>query len=140
MESIIGTWRLHTFEVESSDGSVNHPHGKDVRGLLILEQGGYMAEMITGNRRRATSAIDVNLLADAEKIAVATDVSANSGRFELQGGMLLFHIEVSLLPALIGVSQERFYRINGNRLLLWMSPVSLGERSLTAKSVWERIS
>ena len=140
METILGAWRLLSFRVHENDGRKVHPYGEDVTGLLLFEKNGYMSEICSGNRRPIVPGVDINLKTDAEKIAIAKDFSASSGRFELQEGKIIFHIEVSLLPALVGTAQERSYRLEDSRLILQAAPVWLGEKSFVANFTWERVA
>jgi hypothetical protein len=40
-DRLIGAWRLAEFSVLARDGSVTHPMGKDLEGLIICSPDGY---------------------------------------------------------------------------------------------------
>ncbi len=75
-----------------------------------------------------------------EKIAAVEGYVSYSGRFEIRGDKVVHHIEVSLFPNWIGVTQERLYEFKGDRLTLSTPLMLVGGRQLSTHVIWERAS
>jgi hypothetical protein len=43
--SLLGTWRLVSYEARDSEGRVQYPLGENVSGLLVYDSGGNMSAM-----------------------------------------------------------------------------------------------
>ena len=56
-EKFIGTWKLVSFELRSDD-QVTYPFGKDMVGLLMYNDEGYMSAAIMASKRRKFSTMD----------------------------------------------------------------------------------
>ncbi len=48
--SLVGTWKLLSYEVRYSDGSVSYPWGPDAQGFLIYSADGYMMATLCNAR------------------------------------------------------------------------------------------
>ena len=65
-QSLLGTWRLISYEARGPDGRVQSPIGEDVSGLLIYDAGGNMSAHVTRNDRPFFAARDPARATDAE--------------------------------------------------------------------------
>jgi Lipocalin-like domain len=52
---------------------------------------------------------------------------------------VLHHVELSLFPNWVGVTQERLVKLSGDRLTLSTRPLLLQGRQQTAQLLWERV-
>ncbi len=39
-EALIGSWKLDSFELQSTDGSISHPYGRELTGYLFYNADG----------------------------------------------------------------------------------------------------
>ncbi len=114
-DDLIGTWRLRDFQ-QVTDGKTSRPWGDDMEGLIVYAPDGYMSVII----RRPGS------------------VLGYSGPFEIDGEAVLHHIKLATGPELVGTTQRRKARLEGDRLTL-TSEVSLyGGPGTSANLYWQR--
>ena len=58
-DRLIGAWRLAEFSVIARDGSVTHPMGKNLEGLIIYSPDGYMSGQLMKLGRPAYASGDM---------------------------------------------------------------------------------
>ena len=134
---LVGTWRLESFELELPDGQVNHPYGEDVEGYLVYSAAGVMSAAFMGADRRDAGDGD---LSQAEGLARDDRFMAYSGPFRIEGDRVLHWVEVSSLPVWIGTVQERWFKIDGDRLTLLTTPLAVGDEAPVGRLVWHRVA
>jgi len=61
------------------------------------------------------------------------------GRYELHGETVLHHVELSLFPNWVGVTEERLVKITGDRLALSTRRLLVQGTQQTAHLLWERV-
>src|SRR5437870_12915730 len=66
--SLLGTWRLISYEARDSEGRVHYPLGENVSGLLIYDGGGNMSAHVMRNDRPLFAAKDPARGTDAELV------------------------------------------------------------------------
>src|SRR5258708_2963792 len=64
--SLLGTWRLVSFEARDSKGQLQYPLGEHVSGLLMYDAGGNMSANVMRNDRALFAANDPGRGTDAE--------------------------------------------------------------------------
>jgi hypothetical protein len=137
---LIGTWSLLSWENRNVvDGQVSYPLGKDAMGYIMYGQDGYMSVAIMRSSRAKFAAGDLLGGSTEERAQAASTYVSYCGRYEFRGGTVVHRVELSLFPNWIGVEQERFVEVRGNRLTLSTSPVLLGGVQQTAHLIWERV-
>jgi hypothetical protein len=135
---LVGTWRLVAFEFRSEDGQVSYPFGPDALGYLIYTPDGYMSvSLMTADRPRFAT-MDTRLATRAEKAAAEDTYVAYCGRYTLQGDMVVHHLELSLLPNLVGTDQVRHYRLQADQLTISTPPLLQAGRLQTSHLIWRR--
>jgi len=133
--ALFGSWQLDSFELQSSDGDIRHPYGRDLKGYLFYNADGYMSAAFM-NAERGRRGDD-----DLSKAALTSSYDqfmAYTGPFEVRGDKIVHRVEVSSLEAWIGTVQERWYKIDGNRLELLTAPLSVGSDAPVARLAWTR--
>lgn len=135
----VGTWRLVSFELRGSDGQVSYPLGQDAVGYIMYNEDGYMSvAMMSANRLKFATG-DIGAGTNEEKTAAADTYVSYSGRYAIQGGKVVHHVEVSFFPNWVGVDQERLFELDGNMLSLSTPPFLFSGRQQTAHLIWERV-
>jgi len=135
----IGTWRLVSFHTKRADGQVKYPLGRDAAGYIIYNEDGYVSVAIMNANRSKFASGDIFGGTTEEKVAAADTYISYCGRYEIQEGKVIHHIEVSFFPNWIGADQERIFEFDGERLSLSTPPFLVGGVQQTAHMVWERV-
>jgi hypothetical protein len=136
---LVGTWRLLSWKNRTLDGEVSHPLGEDASGYLAYTDDGYVLVAIMGAGRRPFVAGDLLSGSTAEKAGAAETYVSYCGRYEFHGETVLHHVELSLFPNWVGVTQERLVKLSGDRLTLSTRPLLLQGKQQTAQLLWERV-
>jgi hypothetical protein len=135
----LGTWRLLSVEIRTSDGQVSYPAGHDPVGYIMYNEQGYMSVAFMGANRAGFASGDLRGGSTAEKVAAFDSYFSYCGKYEIQGEKVLHHIEVSLFPNWIGITQERFFELSGDRLSLSTPPLLISGIQQTSHLIWQRI-
>jgi hypothetical protein len=136
-DELIGSWRLDSFELQAATGETSHPYGRELTGYLFYNQDGYMsAAFMNAERGRKGD----GELSQAAKVSSYDQFMAYSGPFECQGDKIRHFVEVSSLEAWIGTVQERWFKIDGNRLDLLTAPLAVGNDAPVGRLTWFRVS
>ncbi len=135
----IGTWRLLSYEVRSTDGQITYPWGQDALGYLIYNKDGYMmVAIMSGNRPKFASSDFIGGSVEEKTDAADTYISYG-GRYEVKGDRVIHHIEICSYPNWTGVDQERIFEFVGDRLELQSLPILYGGIQQTAHLIWQRV-
>lgn len=133
--ALTGSWRLTAFELEMPDGTKSHPYGEDLTGYLFYNDEGFMsAAFMNAERGRVPD----GELSEAAKASTYDQFMAYSGPYEVNGDKIRHFVEVSSLEVWTGTVQERWYKIDGNRLELLTQALSVGSEAPVGRLVWER--
>ena len=92
--SLEGAWVLE--ETEDADGNVD---AEPLPGLWVFTKNHYSVMLATGNKPRALP--DDENPSDAQLLEAYRSFTANSGRYEVDGGELVIHPYVSKAPNLM---------------------------------------
>ena len=136
--SLIGTWRLISWENHSANGQISYPLGQDAVGYIIYTQDGYMSVAIMRPNREEFSSGDLLGGTRVEKARAAETYVSYCGRYEFRGDVVIHYVELSLFPNWVGTEQERLVELSGNRLILSTRPLLFQRKLQTAHLFWER--
>ena len=137
-QPILGTWRLVSLEGATVDGHVSYPYGQDALGYLTYGSDGRMSAIIMSADRPRFPGNDPRGGPAAEKAAAADTFIAYCGTYTLHGGRVVHHVELSLFPNWVGGDQERFYELDGDRLVIHTGPILIDGEPRTSRLVWQR--
>lgn len=136
-EALIGSWKLDSFELQSAAGEISHPYGRELTGYLFYNEDGYMsAAFMNAGRGR----IGDGELSRAGKVSNYDQFMAYTGPFEVNGDKVTHSVEVSSLEAFVGSIQERWFKIDGDRLDLLTAPLAVGSDAPVGRLVWHRVT
>ncbi len=137
----VGVWRLEAIRDRYQDGRVEeHPDfGPEPEGLLIYTDSGYVSVQFM--RRDRTAWRDADAPTDAERAEAARGYGAYAGRFEVneQAGIIRHHVETALIPDRVGITLERAFALDGDRLTLSPSGFTSGGVIVERSLVWRRV-
>src|SRR6266850_4867206 len=139
--SLVGSWRLISFEERTTDGGGVIPvWGPSPAGRLTYDSGGRMSVQLM-NPRRPTFASPDRLGGTVDEVREAYQgYLAYYGTYsvDLTAGAVIHHVEGALYPNDIGTDLRRSFQLNGRRLRLSTTPILRGGRTSTFDLNWER--
>jgi hypothetical protein len=138
VQRFIGAWRLVSVETRDENGELYRRGSRT--GYIIYSEGGYVLVSFMKEGRPEFSSGDIRGGTVEEKLAAFNGYVSYGGRFEVKGDMVVHHIEVSLFPNWVGVSQERLYEFDGDRLTLSTPLMLTGGKQLSTHVIWEHAS
>jgi hypothetical protein len=138
----VGAWRLVSYSAVTSGGATIYPMGPNAHGRILYEPGGRMAVQIGDPDRAAFAVSDPHAAADAEVRAAFHGYLAYYGTYTVDAGrgVVVHHLEMSLLPNWIGVDQVRYFDLQGERLTLRTPPMVIGGIERVSRLVWEKLT
>jgi hypothetical protein len=116
-EKLCGAWSLVSWRIEYDNGRpANEPFGADPVGLLLYDRSGWMSATMCTQRRSPFSAGSAAAASVASKARALDEYLAYSGRWRLEGRVIVHEVTCSLNPVLIGTEQRREAQLAGDRL------------------------
>jgi hypothetical protein len=137
--SLVGTWRLVSFEAQDAEGAISYPFGREADGFITYTNDGRMAVHFGAADRARLADGDWVAGADAEIAAAARVYFAYCGTYEVHGDTVVHRIESSLMPNWVGGEQTRHVARNGGTITLTTPPTLVGGRSQVGTLVWRRV-
>jgi hypothetical protein len=109
-QSIIGTWRLVSFDAEDQVTGERWPtFGKAPKGRLMLMPDGYMMVILTAEGRQPANT-------DADRAKAFKSMFAYSGKYTFEGESFVTDVDVASLTEWTGAQQVRTCRFVGSKL------------------------
>jgi len=134
---LVGSWRLVSVETRDENGELVRRGERT--GYLLYSLDGYMSVSFMKEGRPRFKSGDIRGGTTEEKIVAVNGYVSYAGRYTVQDDTVVHHIEVSLFPNWVGVSQERMFEFEGSRLTLSTPLMLVGGRQLSTHLVWERV-
>ena len=118
--TLVGSWKLVSYENRDVSGKLVYPYGKSPAGLLIYDAAGHMAIQIMKTPPPDVASNDWDLFTVKEKVALYDGYIAYFGRYEVDSRRkVVVHLpEADLSRLYIGSREERHYQLAGDRLIL----------------------
>jgi hypothetical protein len=138
-DTLVGAWRLVSWENHAPDGQVTYPMGTDAVGYLIYTADGHCSVMISRAGRPAFTGGDLLSGTAEEKARAVEGFVAYAGRFTFHGDRVVHHVELSLFPNWVASDQQRSVELSQDRLTLSASPLLLAGRQQVPRLIWERV-
>ena len=136
--SLIGTWRLMSWESRAEDGRITYPFGLDAAGYVSYTADGLMFGFLTRANRPPFAEGDIFAGTPEEWTTAGRSFVAYCGPYDVTGDTVVHHVEMSLFPNWIGHDQVRFIELDGDRLTLTTAPILAGGQTVHSL-VWERV-
>jgi hypothetical protein len=135
---IVGTWKLISFEMRYSDGSVFYPWGAGASGQLIYTADGFMSVVFMRDQRPSFVNQDVMMATPAECEAALKTLMSYAGTYDFQGERVIHHAQFCTFPNWTGTAIERFVALEEGRLTLSSAFMPFLGKQAAAVLVWER--
>ncbi len=136
-QRLVGAWRLVSVETRDEKGELVRRGERT--GYLLYSPDGCMSVSFMKEGRPRFKSGDIRGGSAEEKIAAVDGYVSYAGRYTIQDDTVVHHIEVSLFPNWVGVSQERVFSFEGSRLTLSTPLMLVGGRQLSTHLVWEKV-
>jgi hypothetical protein len=134
-----GAWRLVSFEYLRPDGSAYLPFGPNPVGYIMYSPDGYMMSAIMDPRRPKFGNISRFWEGEAAlKVTAADGYASYSGPYEVRGDAVYHKVQVALFPNWVGVDQVRYFKFEGDRLILRTPRFQLDGVEHYGIVVWEK--
>ena len=136
--SVIGTWSLVSYKARKADGVVSFPLGRDAIGYITYTADGHMSVAMMSADRTNYASGDLRGGTVEEKLAAAETYVAYCGSYEVQGDVVVHHVEVAFFPNRVGTAQRRNFEVSGDTLRLSTPPMLIEGVEQTGHLVWKR--
>lgn len=136
-DALIGSWQLDSFELQSTDGSISHPYGENLTGYLFYNEDGFMSAAFMNAARGGAGDGE---LSEAAKASTYDQFMAYTGPFQVTGDKITHFVEVSSLEVWIGTVQERWFKIDGDKLELLTAALEVGRDAPVGRLTWHRVT
>ncbi len=138
----LGTWRLISWENRDAGGQLGYPLGPDALGYITYTADGYIFAQIMAAGRATLATQNPFGGADAEAAAAARSHMSYCGKYEVRTGgendEVVHRVAVSDFPNWVGGEQLRFYKFEGEKLILSAPPFQTKKGEITTFLIWER--
>ena len=140
-DSLIGTWRLVSYEAHDAQGKISDPLGKNLLGLLCYTKDGFMSLQVMREGRPGYSSGDIHVSLMEEMAAAADGYVAYAGRFSVDeaAGTVTHHVQLSLSPTWVGTDQTRTVALRAGHLCLKGGLVKINGTLQAPQTVWEKV-
>ena len=139
--SVVGTWRLVSYDTQTADGTKSFPLGQDVAGMAVyLANGRVSIQFMRRDRPRFQSGDAWRGTLEEERAAFEGFFSY-AGRYTIDASrsVVTHHIEIASAPNYVGIDLERMFSMSGNRLTLRTPQRQLAGQTSSSTLIWERI-
>ena len=138
----LGTWRLISWENRDAGGQLGYPLGPDALGYITYTADGYIFAQIMAVERATLATQNPFGGVDAEAAAAARSHMSYCGRYEVRTGgendEVVHRVAISDFPNWVGGEQLRFYKFEGEKLILSAPPFQTKKGEITTFLIWER--
>lgn len=138
--SLEGTWRLLAVEGRSEGRIISMPFGRHPVGQLVYLRDGRMTVMLMAAARAKFGSHGLGAGTALEKAAAFDSFLAYTGRYERLEDRVIHLPDVASIPDFVGVPEERFVSLEGDRLILSTPPMLENGQLRTFVIVWQRVS
>jgi hypothetical protein len=140
---LVGTWTLVAIDERSAQGERVTPldYGDQPIGLLIYDTTGHMSVHAMRRGRPRLPSEDVHLAPLDLAKAAFVGYGAYFGTYSVdeQAGLVVHHVEGSLIPNWEGGDQRRRFTVIGDKLVLEPPELQARGEKRTRRLTWERV-
>ena len=136
--SLIGAWRLISWEARAPDGTITHPFGQDALGSIIYSADGQMAAQLTRQNRSPFAGDDMLRGTDMESATALRSYIAYACTYRFEGNTVIHQVQLSLFPNWVDSEQRREIAWDGDHLVLSTQPIAAAGPAAVHRLVWER--
>jgi hypothetical protein len=140
-QSVVGTWKLVSYDTTTPEGVKTYPLGEDAVGQIIYLPNGRMSVHLMRRDRSKFASGDPWRGTLEEERAALRGYFAYAGKYTIDTvkGIVTHHIEMCSAPNYVGTDVVRTFTMQGNRVVLKTPPRFFAGQNSTSTLVWERI-
>ena len=139
----VGLWKLVSCDAVRSNGSILPIYGKNPVGRLFYDAEGNMSVHIMKTGRPNFKS-DNKFKATPQEVRAAYEgyeAYFSTYDFDREKGLIIHHLIGGLFPNWTDSDQIRYYRFNGNQLILSTEPIGIMPIHKTIVTlVWEKLN
>jgi hypothetical protein len=140
---LVGTWKLVSIEERDASGKLVVPldFGPEPVGILTYDASGHMSAQAMRRGRPRLASEDVHRATPEEAKTAFTGYAAYFGTYEVneREGIVIHHVEASLLPNWEGGEQRRKFTLSGDKLILEPPPFKANGEKRSRRLTWQRV-
>jgi len=139
--SVVGTWRLVSYDTQTPDGKKTFPLGEDVAGMAIYLPNGCVSIQFMKRERQLFKSGDAWRGTLEEERAAFEGFFGYAGRYTIDAArsIVTHHLEIASAPNYVGTDLVRTFSMSGNRLTLRTPQRQLAGQTSSSTLVWERV-
>ena len=139
--SVVGSWRLVSYDTQTTDGVKSFPLGQDLAGLAIYQPNGRVSIQFMRRDRPRFQSGDAWRGTLEEERAAFEGFFGYAGRYTIDAArsVVTHHIEIASAPNYVGIDLPRTFTLEGNRLTLRTPQRQLAGQTSASTLVWERV-
>jgi hypothetical protein len=140
--TVVGTWKLVSYDTTTPQGVKTYPLGEDAVGQLIYLASGRMSVQFMRKDRPKFASGDAWRGTLTEERAAFEGFFSYAGRYTIDSarGTVTHHIEISAAPNYVGTDVVRTFTMEGNRIVLKTPQRALAGQTSSSTLIWERIN
>lgn len=135
--SLVGTYRLISWENRHDSGKISYPLGPDAQGMINYSTDGHMFVHIMAANRQAYSSGDLFAGETSEIVAGATTHISYCGTYALDEHDVIHKVSISSFPNWVTTEQRRRFEFKAGNLLLSAQGLRSGAETVTACLIWQ---
>jgi hypothetical protein len=137
---LVGTWTLVSFSAVAPNGKKQDPFGDNPLGQLIYTNDGHMAAVLSRTGRSKFASPDPLGGTPSEIKEAFEGMEAYAGTYEIneKEAVVTHRPLVSRMPNWEGGSQQRHFKLDGNRLVLSTPPFFARGSEWVLTLTWQR--
>ncbi len=136
-KKLLGTWKLISVShIQLPSGIESDDYGSHPIGYLNYSSDGHVMLMMIKDNRQKPKEQNISPL---EAEALIKSMTSYAGTYQVKDDKIIHNIEVSWNESWTGTEQVRYYKLEGNRLILTMAPFNdpvYGK--ISVRLVWEK--
>ena len=139
--SVVGTWRLVSYDTQTPEGLKTYPLGQDVAGLAIYLPNGRVSIQFMKRDRPLFKSGDAWRGTLEEERSAFEGFFGYAGRYTIDVGrsVVTHHLEIASAPNYVGTDLVRAFSMSGNRLTLRTPQRQLAGQTSSSTLIWERV-
>ena len=142
-QKLVGTWKLVSIEERDANGKLATPldYGPEPIGLLMYDAAGHMSAHAIRRNRPQLGSDDVHRATPEQAKAAFVGYNGYFGTYTVdeQAGLVIHHVQGSMIPNWEGSEQRRRFTLADNKLILEPPEIQAAGEKRTRRLTWERL-
>lgn len=137
MDSLVGTYKLLSWEIRHESGETSYPFGPAAQGMIGYTEDGYIFAHIMAANRKAYSGGDLFGGETSEIVEGANTHISYCGTYQVDGDEVIHTIEICSFPNWIATEQRRHFEFENGNLLLSVQDFHMENERVGSYLIWQ---